>query len=148
MNVFKNIGGMLVKIGGVMISIIALLNILKYSIYIFIINFVSSFINIIEDKYISMYRWIIDWFFLLGYGILIPIIAVNIAILYIGYKLYKIDGANIAVEARDKWIIVITVFLALSLFLGSLLSSISFLLPLIGFIIISLKHENIAYKMR
>jgi len=138
----RDIGGILIRIGGIIILIIALLDLIKYIVYLLAINIVTSLFYGFIGKYLTIYKGLFDWIVVLGYSVLIFIIAINIIIFYIGYKLYKIGGIGITKEIRDKWIIIIAIFLALSLFMGSTLSSISFLLPLIGLIIFPIEGSK------
>jgi len=142
------IGKLLIKIGGILAMVLGVVDVLKYAAYLILIYLAKGFLDTIISNLSPSLPWIsIVTSLLTSSGSLVSaaLLVLSVVFTYLGFRIFKAaDEVPMPTKARDRWIIVLSVLFALSLLLSSPFLAISFLLPIIGLIIVPTQPPGVA----
>jgi len=139
----EEIGKVLIKIGGILILVLGIVDAIKYAAYLILLHLAKGFLDMLiaSIPILAGFSFATGLIETLGSTTLIALLAISAILAYFGFKLFKIaDEAPMPAEARDRWMVILIVLLALSLLLGSSLLAASFLLPIVGLIIMPVRR--------
>lgn len=139
--VVGDVGRLLVKVGGILILVLSLVDVLKYLGYLLIMHLAGGFLSSLFTLNPAL-AWIsslIGIAAVVGSVVFAVMIVLSIIFAYFGYRLYKVSDETFTRTTRDRWILIVAIMLAIAWLSGSIILVVFSVIAIIGLLLLPLQ---------
>ncbi|MBO3840596.1 MAG: hypothetical protein QXM02_07850 [Thermoproteota archaeon] len=139
--VVGDVGRLLVKVGGILILVLSLVDVLKYLGYLLIMHLAGGFLSSLFTLNPAL-AWIsslIGIAAVVGSVVFAVMIVLSIIFAYFGYRLYKVSDETFTRITRDRWMLIVAIMLAIAWLSGSIILVAFSVIAIIGLLLLPLQ---------
>lgn len=130
----------LTEFGGAITAFFAIIELVKYSLGIFLVKYLADIMLPLLENYKVLYE-LAGLAYILTLILLVILAVISLIVVVYGFKLYS-AGAKLSREIAEKWLVKIMLVAVISLFFGAFIVTAASGIALLGVLIALAKKED------